>query len=40
MAGMIENPEDSASVTELENQEKEHAAYLYRVRERITGRTQ
>ena len=40
LADMIENREDSASVTELEKQEKEHAAYLYRVRERITGSTQ
>jgi len=38
MAGMIESPEDRASVTELEKQEKEHIAYLYRVRERIMGR--
>jgi rubrerythrin len=36
MADMIENPDDSASITELEKQEKEHAAYLFRVRERIT----
>ena len=35
MTDLIENPDDSASVTELEKQEKEHAAYLYRVRERI-----
>ena len=40
MVGMIENPDDSASVAELENQEKEHAAYLYRMRERITGKNQ
>ncbi len=40
MADMIENPDDSASVTELEKQEKEHAAYLYRVRERIEGKGQ
>jgi rubrerythrin len=40
MADMIENPEDSASVTELEKQEKEHAAYLYRMRERIAGKGQ
>jgi rubrerythrin len=40
MADMIENPADSASVTELEKQEKEHAAYLYRVRERIVGNKQ
>jgi len=40
MADMIENPEDSASVTELEKQEKEHAAFLYRMRERITGENQ
>jgi len=39
MAGMIESPEDRASVTELEKQEKEHAAYLFRMRERITGST-
>jgi rubrerythrin len=37
MADMIENPEDSASVVELQNQEKEHAAFLYRMRERIEG---
>jgi len=37
MADMIENPDDSASVKALEKQEKEHAAYLYRVRERIEG---
>jgi hypothetical protein len=36
MAEMIENPDDSASVKELEKQEKEHAAYLYRVRERLS----
>ena len=36
IAGMIENPGDSASVLELEKQEKEHAAYLYRMRKRLT----
>ena len=40
MADMIEIPEDSASVKELEKQEKEHAAYLYRVRERIVSQGQ
>ena len=40
MADMIENPDDRASVTELEKQEKEHAAYLYRMRERIEGSSQ
>ena len=40
IADMIENPDDSASVSELEKQEKEHAAYLYRVRERIEGSKQ
>ena len=39
MGDMIENPDDSASVLELEEQEKGHAAYLYRMRERITGST-
>lgn len=36
MAQMIEDPDDRASVAELEKQEKEHAAYLYRVRKRLT----
>lgn len=36
MAAMIEDPEDSASVAELEKQEKEHAAQLYRMKEKIT----
>jgi hypothetical protein len=36
MADMIEDPADRASITQLEKQEKEHAAHLYRVRERIT----
>lgn len=40
MADMIEDPDDRASVTELEKQEKEHAAYLYRMRERIAGKSQ
>jgi rubrerythrin len=40
MADMIENPEDSASVVELQKQEKEHAAYLYRMRERLVGSRQ
>ena len=33
---MIEDPEDSASVAELEKQEKEHAAYLYGMREKLS----
>jgi rubrerythrin len=37
MADMIENPEDRASVVELQKQEKEHAAYLYRMRERLSN---
>jgi len=37
MAGLIESPDDRASVSELEKQEKKHAAYLYRMRERIIG---
>ena len=36
MADMIEDPADRASITQLKKQEKEHAAHLYRVRERIT----
>ena len=40
MTDLIENPDDSASVMELEKQEKEHAAYLYRMRERIEGSSQ
>ena len=39
MAGMIEDPEDSASVAELEKQEKEHAARLYRMREKLEEST-
>jgi rubrerythrin len=35
MAEMIENPEDSASVLELERQEKEHAADLFKMREKL-----
>jgi len=40
MADIIEDPDDRASVTELEKQEKEHAAFLYRMRERIAGKSQ
>ena len=37
MAGLIESPDDRASISELERQEKEHAAYLYRMREELSG---
>jgi rubrerythrin len=37
MADMIENPDDRASVLELERQEKGHAAYLFRTREKLAG---
>lgn len=40
MGGMIEDPEDRASVQELEKQEKGHAAYLYKMREKISGKKQ
>jgi len=40
MADIIEDPDDRASVKELEKQEKEHAAFLYRMRERIAGKSQ
>lgn len=36
MADMIENPDDRASVLELERQEKEHAANLYKMRETLS----
>ncbi len=35
MADVIEDPEDRASVQELEHQEKEHASMLYRVRQKM-----
>jgi rubrerythrin len=35
MSELIEDPADSASVRELEKQEKSHAAYLYKIREQL-----
>ena len=40
MAGLIEDPDDRASVAEMERQEKGHAAYLYKMREKLEGRNQ
>ncbi|MDF1526162.1 MAG: ferritin family protein [bacterium] len=37
MADMVDNPEDRASVSELEKQEKGHAAYLYKMREQLSN---
>lgn len=36
MADMIEDPDDRASVLELERQEKRHAANLYQMREKLS----
>lgn len=36
MADMIEDTDDSASVRELKRQKKEHAVYLFRMREKIS----
>lgn len=36
MARIIEDPEDRASVEELERQERGHAARLYKIREKMT----
>lgn len=37
MAEVIEDPEDRESVRELERQEKEHAAQLLKIRQKLTG---
>lgn len=36
MADLIESPDDRASVSELEKQEKGHAAHLYKMREKLS----
>ena len=40
MADMIENPGDRSAVHELEKQEKEHAVYLSRMREKLAENKQ